>query len=305
MTSSAPRRPFVRLTLSDGTSARVHPGQLIGRARTAALRIDDPRISEALAMVSLRGRALYLIALRGMLRGRSGPVTEVRLVRGARLELAPGLRVTVDEIVLPERMLAISGLGPAPQELVDSVHHICLKPQPLLGDGFLPDADVVIWSTADGWKFRLQGGLAEELVEGTRIVLGDRTLEVVGIDLDEIAVDPTRQGGGSRAPLRLVLRQETVHLQIGERPVVRISGISARIICEVARFDAPTPWDWVAREVWGDLDRETLRVRWDRNLRTARARIRQAGLPGDLVRADGHGNIELVLREGDQVIDEG
>ncbi len=56
--------PFVRLRTHDGVTADVPPGGLIGRLPGAALRLDDPLVSEAHALVSLRGRKLKLLALR-------------------------------------------------------------------------------------------------------------------------------------------------------------------------------------------------------------------------------------------------
>ena len=58
-------RPTTRLQLPSGAMVLLGPGDLIGRSPTAALHIDDPRISEAHSMVSLRGSQLKLLALRG------------------------------------------------------------------------------------------------------------------------------------------------------------------------------------------------------------------------------------------------
>ena len=48
-------RPAVHLRLPDGRTAVLGHGDLIGRLESAALPLADPRISEAHAMVSLRG----------------------------------------------------------------------------------------------------------------------------------------------------------------------------------------------------------------------------------------------------------
>ncbi|MFT4977513.1 MAG: hypothetical protein ACI8S6_003418 [Myxococcota bacterium] len=42
----------------------------------------------------------------------------------------------------------------------------------------------------------------------------------------------------------------------------------------------------------------------DRTSRRLYRKLRDAGLPPDLVRADDHGNVELILRETDSLIDE-
>ena len=57
-------RPTVSLQLPDGSIHELGHGDLIGRLWTAALHLDDGRISEAHAMISLRGSELHLLALR-------------------------------------------------------------------------------------------------------------------------------------------------------------------------------------------------------------------------------------------------
>ena len=59
-------RAFVRLKDPDGVVHELSHGDIIGRVWSAALHLDDARISEAHAMVSLRGQELKLLALRGM-----------------------------------------------------------------------------------------------------------------------------------------------------------------------------------------------------------------------------------------------
>lgn len=45
-------RANVRLLLSDGRSEVLGPGDIIGRMWSATLRLDDPHVSEAHALVS-------------------------------------------------------------------------------------------------------------------------------------------------------------------------------------------------------------------------------------------------------------
>ena len=56
-----PARVVVEL---DGDRHVLGVGDLIGRLPSAALVVDDPRVSEAHAIVSLRRAALHLLALR-------------------------------------------------------------------------------------------------------------------------------------------------------------------------------------------------------------------------------------------------
>lgn len=297
--------PAVRLRLPDGAIVEVPSGGLVGRLRSASARIDDARISEVQALVSLRGRQLKLLALRGMLRTRGGPTAEITLRVGQRIELARDVWIEVVEVRLPERILALRGLGAVPLELYESVHSIVLTPEPALRYHYEPEAAAHIWHDGEGWRLQRAGAAPTALEEGSTFSIAGQRVEVIGVSLSRIATPPTRQPQADRVPMRLVARQETVHVHREGVPIVTFEGNAARILSELIRFDAPTPWEWIAAEIWGELDRSTLRIRWDRNLKTLRARIRERGLPRDLVRSDGHGNIELVLKEGDRTVDEG
>ena len=54
---------LARFRLPDGSVETLCAGDIVGRIWSAALRIDDPDISEAHALLSLRGEGLWLLAL--------------------------------------------------------------------------------------------------------------------------------------------------------------------------------------------------------------------------------------------------
>ena len=299
------RGPAVQLKLPDGRQVWLRPGALIGRLRSAAARIDDPRVSEAHALISLRGRQMRMLALRGMLRTRAGPVDEVPLGIGGRIELAREVWVEVLAIALPPTVLALRGIAITPLELRESVHALTPGPPPRLSYRHDPSAPVHIWQDGEGWRLHRQGEDPEPLQAGMTFALGQTTVSVIEVPLAAAATAETQRSIYRRPAMRLIARHETVHIHQEGRPTVTLEGNAARILSELIRFNAPTPWDWVAAEVWGkDVRRETLRIRWDRNLRTLRARLKERGLPRDMVRSDGHGNIELVLLPEDQIVDE-
>ncbi len=88
----------VRFRLPDGTTAEVGEGGLIGRAATAQLRLDDPSVSEAHALVSLRGRELRVLALRGRVLVNDAPVAEATLRARQRVGLGPNVVLVVEEV---------------------------------------------------------------------------------------------------------------------------------------------------------------------------------------------------------------
>lgn len=295
----------MRFLLPTGEQVTVGPGAIIGRASGAGVRVDHPSVSEASALVSLRGGHLKLLALRGLFRVESRALAEIRLDVGQVIWLAREVRLTVLDVVLPQHSLALSGFGPAPVELLSSVLSLWGAPAPRAVPGYDPQAPATVWDAGDRWMMRLQGGPPRELSPGDRFEVAGAPAAVVAIPLGAVAVTPTRQAGRLDPPVRVVARYETVHVHREGQPPSVIDGIPARLLSELIRFDAPTPWEWVAAEIWGgDLDRDSLRRRWDRSLGRLRIALREAGLDPERVRADGTGNVEWVVGPGDEVVDE-
>lgn len=293
--------PRVRLQLPDGSVRVIGPGATLGRSASATVRLDDPGISELQALISLRGRHLKLLALRGMLRVGKTAATEVVLRPGLALSLTRTVSVRVLELELPDHILALRGFGPVPVELAAPIYSMTAGPR--LEAGHLPDALGWVWSTDTGWRFRTGADAPRELTPGTHWALDGARIEAISVPLGSAAVPDTRRSQQLREPLKLVCRNDTVHAHLGARAPAVIDGLPARILSELAAFDAPTPWDWVAREIWGrELEPVALRQRWDRNLRRLRAALKEAGLDPGLVRADGSGNVELVTRTCDEVV---
>ena len=133
-------RATVRFLILGGRSVALCPGDMIGRLESAALPIDDPRVSEAHAMVSLRGGRLCLLALRGRLVVRRAAASVVRLEPGVRISLVEGIELVVEAVELPDTALALEGLGPAPLRLVPPVCALTLRPRPAVVPRFVHGA---------------------------------------------------------------------------------------------------------------------------------------------------------------------
>ncbi len=142
-------RAFARLGLPDGRSVTVTPGTIVGRLVTAGCRVADPRVSEAHALVSLRGRGLHLLSLRGELRLDGHPVDTVALATGQRVELAEGLALTVGQVEVPVSVLAVQvDDGPA-VELSSAVYSLVAG---RLVVGYVPGAAAWVWSDGEAWS---------------------------------------------------------------------------------------------------------------------------------------------------------
>jgi len=292
---------FARFALPSGRIVEVGPGDIIGRLRGAALRIDDPRISEAHALVSLRGDALKLLALRGRFMVEGVAASEVTLKPGLEVRFTPELTLTVVSVALPSVVFALDGDGLARQVLPPVASLDAKRPE--LVAGFSSDADALLWSDGEGYRLRRTGHPDTDLVAGAEFRLGTRTFRLVELPLARLGVQTTAKDPHTEE-LVLVLRYDNVHVRRGPNTDV-IDGVPARIITELALIRAPIEWRSLAHELWGDDgDDEALRDRWDGALSRLRKRLRELGLRADLVRTDGRGKVELFLGARDRLVDE-
>lgn len=298
-------RAYVRFRLPDGSLYDLGGGDIIGRTWSAALPLNDFAVSEAHALVSLRGACFKLLALRGRFAIAGQVVTEVELTPGLEVQLTRDLTLTVADVVLPDEVLALEGDGLACQVLL-GVCHLKVEPRPELAPGFSPQAAAHFWSDGLRWMMRLHAQReVNEVGVGDTFQVGGARFTFTAMQLHAANQAATLGPGGVGAPLTLVVRYDTVHLhREGELPVL-VDGISARIISELAIVKVPLGWEALAKEIWGDEDDvAVLRGRWDMALTRLRRKLRSQRIRPDLVRADGTGNYELFLLKGDTVDDQ-
>jgi hypothetical protein len=298
-------RASVRLRVDDDHDVVLGHGDLIGRSSGAALCLDDARVSEAHAMVSLRGGNLMLLALRRRLVVDGRPVSEVELAAGLEVGLAPGLTLQVEELRLPSAVLGIRLADLSPQTLV-GVTSIYGGAHPRLVVGVRDDAAAFVWSTDDRWRLQRRGEDPLPVGPGSEAEVDGARLRFELIELAGAGVDRTRAGHGPADPLTIVARCETAHVhRAGVAEVVNLVGVQGRILSELVTFGGPTPWLTIAREIWrDDDDTVALRRKWDVNLSRLRRKLRDAGVRSDLIHSDGSGHFQLLLYEGDAVRDE-
>lgn len=295
-------KPCARLRLPDGTLAELEHGDVIGRLWSAALLLDHPSISEAHALLSLREGAFWLLSLRRRLAVDGVALSEVRLEPGLRVELAPDLALVVEELALPDSVPTLE-TERLPPTVLPSVCSVRALPRPHVVGRFDPDAPCVIWTTGDGWRMRLHGK-DQPLHVGHSFQLDGETFRIGSTTLDAAGPGVTRVQGGVHAPLLLVASFDTVHLHREGEPTLTLTGVQARILSELVALGGPAHWRIVSDSIWpADTMEHSLRKRWDVALTRLRTRLREARVRTDLVRADGRGNFELVLRPEDRVED--
>lgn len=273
-------------------------GDVIGRMPTAALCIDDARISEAHALVSLRGGALHLLALRGRFRVAGRVRAEVQLSAGGRIELADGLVLDVEEVRLPRSLLGVEGDG-LPRQLLPGTVAIDVRPVVRVRPRWHPDAAAVLWQLDEVWRVLPRGGTATVLRAGDAVDLDGWVLRAVAIPLGDAGRVRTR--ADFAAPLTLHACVDTVRITVGESAPAVVGGLPGRLLAELAALGGPATWLAVARELWREDDEHVLRRRWDVTVARLRAQLRDLGVRDDLVHADGTGQFELLLHTGDRV----
>lgn len=207
-------RALATLRLPDGTTRTLAPGELIGRLWSAAIQIDDPRVSEGHAMLSLRGGELWLLALRRRLALDGRSLAELRLEVGQRIALAQGLEVVVEAIELPTAVLGLEAPG-LPPTMLPGVCSLQVRPQIVLSARHEPGAACRIWDSGDGWR-RTEGDRVVPLAPGDTWSVEGVPLRVVRMALSGAGPSPTRVTGGIDSPLRIVTAWDSAQIQAGD-----------------------------------------------------------------------------------------
>lgn len=304
-----PSLPTVILRAPDGTRHTLHAGHLIGRLPSAALRLDDPRISEAHALVSLRGRALKLIGLRRSLGVGRSWVAEVELRPGLKVLLEEDLGVEVVDVTgLDGSLLAIEAEGFKAIELDQPELSVLLDPLQVVA-GWKREAAAWIWRGEDRWTAQIANGAPMTLAAGAELTIAAHSLRVVEVPLDRAA---TRSGGRLHPPLTITIHAMHTEIQVqGRHDVVKLKDNAHAILAAIARESrggAPAHWTLIARRVWGkraqrhiDDGLRTTETNWYMNRARLREKLNKAGLP-DLVEGE-DGDVRLALRPGvDEVV---
>lgn len=292
-------RALVWLSANDADPHPLGAGDLIGRASTAALRLDDPRVSEAHALVSLRDRGLVLLALRGRFRVAGQVRTEVELHAGVEVALADGITLTVHGVELPASVLGLDVPGLGRHGLAGTTSLLAGQP-PQLRPGVAPDAAAVFWTFGVEWRARVGSAPPRTLQAGDRIALGRDTVTVVELPVE--LASRTRTIPSARTPIRIETWPQSVRLHL-ERDVVDITGVPGRILATTLRSAGPIPWRDLCAHVWpDDRSREaSLRNRLDVGLARLRDRLNAGGATEILVTLDGAGHAHARTATGDVI----
>ena len=274
-------------------------GSIVGRLWSADLHLNDARVSEAHAIVSLRGRDVRLLALRGRFKVRGRTQSDVVLAAGLVVTFAPGLDLVVEAVRVPDEVLAIEGTG-LQRQVLRGVTSLYGGARVRAVAGWKSDAHDYLWPTGDAWLRGSGTGTVVSLGDSWKV--GDCTVTAVGERLS--GTDATEIDPRYASPLRIVARYDTVHIVREGQPTVLISGHMARVVSDLVVARAPISWQDMAQSIWGDVDKNLIRRRWDMQMVRFRQKLRSQGVRDDLLSADGSGLLALVLGPADSMVDE-
>ncbi len=292
---------YASLRAPDGTRYELVHGDLIGRLSTAAMPLDDARISEAHAMISLREGELRMIALRGGLAVEGKPLAEIALFAGQEITLARGVAIEVERVHLPTVVLGIEGPG-LPPRVIPPVASVVQEPLRIVA-GHVEGADAHVWCTGTSWRMRTADGRSAPLEPGSEFTVGGVVLRAVAVPLGTAGQTPTRAGGVA-APLRIAAHFDTVHVHREGAPALVLGGVHARLLSELVALGGPAPWKVLAELLWpGEEDPDVMRSRFDVALSRLRRKLKESRVRTDLVHTDGAGQVELLLYPHDHLDD--
>lgn len=221
------------------------------------------------------------------------------MLEGQEIEIAAGYRLVVEGLVVPDAVVGLDVGLDEPVELSASCYSLVVDGGWRLLPEFAARARAWFWTEEGGWRARVGRAPAEPATPGMAWEIDGRRVSMVAIPVTDAGTPSTQRSG---QPLRLVLRSDTVRVDVGER-VVHLDGKPAEIVWELHEMGRVAPISALAAELWrrDPADADVLRRRLDRHLAVLRSKLRGRGVRSDLVRATGTGLLELVINPGDTV----
>ena len=311
-------RAYVVFRLPDGRLARVSAGGIIGRSAKAELYLPDPRVSEAHAMVSLRGHRLKLLQLRRPIVIDGESFAQVTLKTGQRITLTRTITITVEHVQLPSHELVLCGVIEQPIPLSEERYAIvpagCAEklerelkhargPKLELWYTHADGALASIWSCADGWALSVADCEPDLVRPNSRWIIGGELIRFL-LHPRKSSVEPTEIQTINSPKLSLHVNGYRVEFSRDGTPVCSFIEVNGRILREIVRAHADggsAYWVDVVNAVYGEVNEASYDRRQNsfyKQLQRIRRTLKAHGIPGRIVQTNGRGEYGL---DGDLV----
>lgn len=273
---------YVRFRLPDGRSQRVTAGSLIGRASRAELCLKSPDLSEAHAFISLRGNALFLLALRRWVSLDGALQREVVLEVGQRIALSHSVVLEVEQVEVPDRELVLVADSEVICALTEPVYSISWQDHEFsIEKQYNPTASAWIWGDSEGLWLQIGNQTPQRIKPGTTFELAGCTFSVAASARQAV---PTTSPAGIYPPMQIRIRRDSVMIESPFAPPLILNGKRAAVLIHLARLGRVVEWHFVAERIWpGETDMFALRRKWDRHKSDAHTALRAASLRSDLM----------------------
>lgn len=275
----------------------LEPGDIIGRMELAALSIEDARISEAHAMISLREGELRLLALRGRFRVKQEVCSQIALTDGLEIELAQDIYLKVLEVYLPDHILGLEIPGFTQMALPQTMTLFAQNP-PVIRSGYDNSGDAIFWSLDGSHRVTLlHEQRTMQLKAQDHIKIKDLEVEIISIPVNSASRPKTVPFHA--APQQLEILETGVRIVQDDTNSALITGLPGKILATLLLYGPTMTWEQIVEHVWpGDRSLElALRRRFDCSLSRLRSRLQRLGLPAQMVRMSGTGLVTLELTE--------
>lgn len=288
-----------------GATARLLPGELVGRGVRAALAVLHPAVAEAHALVSLRDEGLVLLPARGALYVDGAPVSRergLRLEAGQRVALTAsgGVRIEVVEVHLDPGAAAVC-LDDGPPETLrpDRLYRVAPGEAPWLRPDEGGEVEVFF---ADGDWFVRTDARTSALDEELPVEIGGG--HQLRLDCARW-MDPTSPPTARRPPVELHVWSARVGARGAGLPAEAgdLGGRPGQALARLARHPGAVRWEEVLPDGYGaQLGRHSADKNWAYLKRRIGEWFLRLGLPECRVQSLGEGRVRLQLGAGDRLV---
>lgn len=278
----------------NGNQHILYPGSIIGRLAKADLRIDDPRISEAHALISLRGNSLKMLALRGSLTIKERIRGETVLDKDMEIKLTDEHVLKVVSVHLPEYVLTVQYQDET-ISLTETEMSIHINPL-RFEKNILSTAVFWVWQSGEAWWYQRVGSPETK----QPIPLETTTIDTFTFSFCKLIDSGFHtESNKLRPPLKMAISTDVTQITFNNRFAV-FTGRQHDVIKALAdltiKQNIPAvSKDTLTETLWPNY--KTQDKNWHMANRRLKEAFKEAGLPQNLI-VSNNGTLFFNIRSG-------